>query len=54
MKKVDVILDMEDGSVYWNGHYVKLLSDSEDTRCSVHLIENIEMPAISHVMCCKS
>lgn len=51
MKKVGAILDMKDGSVNWNGHYVKFWSDSQDIRCSVHLMEKIEIPARSQVMC---
>lgn len=48
--KVGAILDMKDGSVNWNGHYLKFWSDSQDTRCSVHLMEKIEIPARSQVM----
>lgn len=51
MKRVGAILDMKDGSVNWNEHYVKFLSDRQDIRCSVHMLEKIEIPAISQVMC---
>lgn len=51
MKKMGAILDVNDGSVNWNGHFVKFLSDSQDTRCSLHLLEKKEMPARSQAMC---
>lgn len=43
--------DIKDGSVNWNEHYVKFWSDSPVTRCSVHLMEKMKIPARSQVLC---